>query len=381
MASFDFMYLIPKDEYTAMQHKAANTNVEVNNVINPGRCADKNTNQQLTPRGNVLSSPISKKEAIRRGRKKPPVSAFPPISNGVRSVSSLPSSYIQETTMKQKNHPEEEAMEVDEIISTPPSQEVENNYSDVEMDDLSEKNKLGKNKKKEKETPVPVKIRQKMKEIQDVAMKEIVKDRLETLQGKKKKKSTTSKIDKIKEKERSKKYKTLHSRLLHEALHPPSLPVKRKRGEERENGVIEVVSKKRRMKPPRPGNSQVVKRRLPEDFRADNDSSRETKRLNLRPSQRVVGKREAADISDSPDVDPFAYSPRGKKQNTAYASVNRVGTFARVKRNAPDTTYSEDEEDTLIPRKVRGVRSDEVAPEDVPLPQDYFNNDESSDSE
>jgi hypothetical protein len=421
MASFDFMYLVPRDQFQAMQTDTEGCNVEVNNVINNAppptygstQSAQYNQSNQnkIKNVGNRAPRPPSTKVSkIGRRGKKEGFSFNPTVRN--TQARDLPPPQITDNSPKQQKpqdiskeieQDEEEPMDIDE----PMSEKEDDVNEDVEMvdvagEDVRPKNKKNK-KKNEEEKNLPATnvadLRQSMDEVQQEAMADIVQERLDTLQGKKKKTKNSSKKIQI-DKDRRVKYKTLHNRLLHDALHTnpyrPSKPLKRER-EEEEGDQTNSPSKKSRHRPPPPSTSVAKKRRRGVELAEEDDK---TKRMNLRVPQRTLQKRRAPDSTDdefstkrmnlrvpqrmlqkrrSSEID-YDYDTTSKRRNLRQIIPE---SNPHLKRKRQEVTHSEDEEESLIPRKVSVVRAPreetETNPEFIPLPEDYFDSDNSGD--
>lgn len=412
MAAYDCLYIIPSDVFKSMEEKTKN--VEVTNIIStapPGQNITHPSNQPSSI--NQMPNRLFRRDVNKSG-KEPRIkrkqdnirrefipSSFVPqgrILDDSRQIPSAP-------TFSQTKIPQDqvEDMDIDDVQS----------LNDVEMQsvmgedvngreegDKDRKTKL-KNQtdkeneqinqvKKEKKEEKKNQLKKAMKQEEDEEMKEVINDRLDTLLGKKK--DSKPKKESTEKQLRKERYKMYHNKLLHEVRH--SSPYyrgkkdgfKRERPEQRKNikQIAPSFSSTKKFK-------EAVKRKrdINEDMaQEEHNLGRRTKRVQkshpffIAPRQ-VVKRRGVEEIgypqpwkhAFTSDID---YASQPKIGNMRYAPVSRP--FPGIKRKNYYDDYEEEERETGIPFKSRGVQitqeqNEAIKPENQPLPLDFLDDD------
>ena len=389
MSYYDTLFIVPADVYKAMQEKAKC--VEVNNVINNAPPSQSSSNLLDQFRGQQRS--YRKQEEIKKsGGGGGGVSLYR--DGGHRRSflepiqSNLPPSQ-QDRLHGRSSNVDEQRRQVNEVDDTDVEQIIEQEDHDVEMiSDDEERERIVEQKKEGRKAILKKALRQQ----EDIEMKDIIADRLDTLQGNKKKKDKKE----IKEKDderaaRKEKYKILHTKLLHEArtTSPYYSKNMRKRGRKltwqtktpSPLDPITVVNKRKRwegegaVEGESVGRIKRVQKRHPFVIKSLEKSKR--KQIN---DNEVDKEEERLNWHGGPFIDEQDTVSRPKIRDTRYASVRKVSKYAGHKR--PGEKFDDEIEEQLttnLPFKRSGVtyrEQEEVRPEEQALPLDYFDDDD-----
>lgn len=429
MASYDCLYIVPADVYKSMEEKAKN--VEVTNIITNtqpshsfpshfsrdiNHSLDNGPPSSFSPgikhkqRKEKSSSVVGTDGRRRRG---PIMTSYSSPQARVESrqrevMSELPKS----TPFSQPDFVED--MDVDEEVKSLPDVEMQSvlgeegeegekkHETKTSHKSLTLKKKDRKRKREEGEDEEEREYREEkkanlkkaMRKEEDDEMKEVINNRLDTLLGKKKEKGKEKPSQQsISRRER---YKMYHNKLLHEVRQtsPYYRGTKRKTTS---SPTIEPDFKRRQLVSVSPSlpQSKAVKRKRSDK---EEEEEEEEERLGRRTKRvqkthpffirsRVSEKRKRGDRGDeNMEVDPWRdaflsdqnYVSQAKIGNMRYAPTARP--FPGVKRKSTYSNYEEEERETGIPFKSRGLRlpqsqASNVRPENQPLPLDYYEDD------